>query len=84
MDPDHDNHEASVPVTNIAMMITFCHSCQGWRASSWCYTQHSDTTMDVAWDFVQDFGPFDGLEDVLGHLWTTAVRSGALPGGWGS
>lgn len=65
MYPDHQAHEAMVPVTVVSFTLVYCHQCQAWRRYSQAGTlQDQDTVGQWAWGEA-DFGPFDDEAEVL-------------------
>lgn len=50
------------------MFLNYCHRCRAWSFSGWAHTQEGEDTGEVWFNLSTEFGPFDGLMDVLDYV----------------
>lgn len=58
----------SLPVTGITVSAWFCHHHMAWWAQVTRYTQTGDQDLTVDLSHSEQFGPFDGEDEVRAYI----------------
>jgi hypothetical protein len=69
-----------VPVTMVALALTYCHQCMAWRRSLSIYTTGGDELLDVELAINLEYGPFDPLDTVVGEALAEFLAEMKVPG----
>jgi hypothetical protein len=69
-----------VPVTNVSLLACYCEGCGGWTVYMSTFRQLGDEVEQQSYVPAMHFGPFDGLDAVVGTIGDELAALFTAPG----
>lgn len=61
------HYHAQVPVTNLNLLLSYCHPCQAWTVIASRHTSYDDSPVAPDNEYYDHLGPFDGAHGAYTH-----------------